>query len=185
MSYSFPILNQSVVPCKVLSVASWLTFRFLRRWLRWSGIPISLRIFQFVVLHTVKGFSIVNEAEVDVFLEFPCFLYDPTIDQLWSIFGNLISGVSAFSKPSLHIWKFFVHKLLKPSLKGFEHTLASMWSEQLYIWTFEHSLVVWTFYGLVLLYNWNENGPFPVLWHCCFSPVWWHTECRAFNSIIF
>ena len=84
----FPILNQSVVPCKVLSVASWPTYRFLRRWLRWSGILISLRIFQFVVIHTVKGFSIVNEA-VDVFLEFPCFMIQQliTYDQLLAIWS--------------------------------------------------------------------------------------------------
>ena len=63
---------------------------------------------QFVVNHTVKGFSIVNEAELDVFLEFSCFFYDPTD------VGNLISGSSAFSKSSLNIWKFLVHVLLKP-----------------------------------------------------------------------
>ena len=74
---------------------------------------------QFVVVHTVKGFSAVNEAEVDVFLEFSCFFYDP-IDV-----GNLISGSSAFSKSSLYIWKFSVHVLLKPSLKDFEHYFAS------------------------------------------------------------
>ena len=75
---------------------------------------------QVVLIHTVKGFSIVNEAEVDVFLEFPCFLYDP-IDV-----GNLISGSSAFSKSSFYIWKFSVHILLKPSLEDFEHYLASL-----------------------------------------------------------
>ena len=76
---------------------------------------------QFVVIHTVKGFSVVNEAEVDVFLEFPCFLYDPTD------VGNLISGSSAFSKSSLNIWKFLVHVLWKPSLENFEHYFASMY----------------------------------------------------------
>ena len=75
---------------------------------------------EFVVIHTVKGFSIVNEAEVDVFLEFSCFFYDPTD------VGNLISGSSAFSKSSLNIWKFLVHILLKPGLKNFEHSFASM-----------------------------------------------------------
>ena len=64
----------------------------------WSDIPISLRIFQFVVIHTVKGFNIVNETEIDVFLEFSCFFYDPTD------VGNLISGSTAFSKSSLNIW---------------------------------------------------------------------------------
>ena len=67
---------------------------------------------QFAVIHTVKGFSIVSEA--DVFLEFSCFLYDPTD------VGNLISGSSAFSKSTLYIWKISVHVLLKPSLKDFE-----------------------------------------------------------------
>ena len=66
-----------IVPCSILNVASRTAYRFLRRQVKWSGIPISLRIFQFVVIHAVKGFSIVNEAEVGVFLEFPCFFYDP------------------------------------------------------------------------------------------------------------
>ena len=75
---------------------------------------------QFVVIHTVKDFSIVNEAEVDVFLEFSCFLYDP-VDV-----GNLISGSSAFYETSLNIRKFTVHILLKPGLENFEHYFASM-----------------------------------------------------------
>ena len=74
---------------------------------------------QFVVIYTVKGVSRVNEAEVDGFLEFPCFFYEP-MDV-----GNLISGSSAFSKSSLYIWKFSVHVLLMPSLNEFEHYLAS------------------------------------------------------------
>ena len=68
----FPIWIHSVVPCLVLSAASWPEYRFVRKW---SGIPMSLRIFQFVVIHTVKGFSVVHEAELDVFLEFSCFFY--------------------------------------------------------------------------------------------------------------
>ena len=75
---------------------------------------------QFVVIHKVKGFSIVNEAEVDVCLKLPCFLSDPMN------VGNLISGSSAFSKSILYTWKFSVHILLKPSLKDFENYLASM-----------------------------------------------------------
>ena len=75
---------------------------------------------QFVVIHTVKGFGIVNKAKVDVFLEFPCFFDDPTD------VGNLISGSSAFSKSSLSIWKFMVHILLKPGLEKFKHYFASM-----------------------------------------------------------
>ena len=75
---------------------------------------------QFVVIHTVKGFSLVNEAEVDVFFEFLCFFYDP-IDV-----GNLTSGSPALSKSSLYIWKLSVRVLLKPSLKGFKYTIASI-----------------------------------------------------------
>ena len=75
---------------------------------------------QFVVIHTAKGFNVVNEAEVEVFLEFSFFFYDP-MDV-----GNLISGSSAFSKSSLNICKFLVHILLKPSLENFEHYFASM-----------------------------------------------------------
>ena len=72
------------------------------------------------MIHIVKGFSLVVEAEVDVFLEFPCFFYDPTD------VGNLISGSSAFSKSSLNTWKFLVHVLLKPGLENFEHYFAGM-----------------------------------------------------------
>ena len=73
---------------------------------------------QFPVMHTVKGFGVLNEAEVDVFLEFSCFIYDP-VDV-----GNLISGSSAFSKTSLNMWKFSVPVLSKPSLENFEHSFA-------------------------------------------------------------
>ena len=75
------------------------------------------------MIHTVKGFGVVNKAEVDVFLELSCFFDDPTdVD-------NLISCSSAFSKSSLNIWKFSVHKLLEPSLENFEHYFASVWDE--------------------------------------------------------
>ena len=74
---------------------------------------------QFVVIHTIKGFGIVNKAEIDVFLELSCFFDDPTD------VGNLISGSSALSKSSLNIWKFTVHILLKPGLENFEHYFAS------------------------------------------------------------
>ena len=93
----FSIWNQSVVPYKVLTVASWPAYRFLRSQVRWSGTPISKNFPQFVVIHTVKGFSIVNEIEVDFFFKFPCFLHDPVI------ICNLISCSSAFSKPSLEL----------------------------------------------------------------------------------
>ena len=93
---------------------------FLKRQVRWSGIPISFRIFQFIVMNTVKGFGVVNKAEIDVFLELSCFFNDQ------SDIGNLISGSSAFSKTSLNIWKFMVPVLLKPGLENFEHYFTSV-----------------------------------------------------------
>ena len=84
------------------------------------SIPISSRIFQFVVIHTVKGFVIVNKTEMDVFLELSCF-FDHPVDV-----GNLISGSFAFSKTSLNIWKFTVRVLLKPGLENFKHYFTSV-----------------------------------------------------------
>ena len=147
----FPIWNQSVAPCPVLTVASWPAYTFLRRQVRWSGIPISWRIFQFVEIHTGKGFGIVSSAEVGVFLELSHFFNDPTD------VGNLISGSSAFSESGLNIWKFTVHKLLKPGLENFEHYFTSVWDEC-------NCAVVLAFFGIAFLWDWNENWPFPVLW---------------------
>src|SRR5574339_654148 len=79
---------------------------------------------QFIVIHTVKGFGIVNKAEIDVFLELSCFFHDP------ADVGNLISSSSAFSKTSLNIRKFTVHILLKPGLENFEHYFTSVRSEE-------------------------------------------------------
>ena len=106
---------------------------------------------QFVVIHTVKGFGIVNKTEVHVFLELSCF-FDDLIDV-----GNLISGSSAFSKSSLNISKFSVHVLLKPHLENFAHYFTSVWDECNYT-------VVWGFFCIAFLWDWNENWPFPVLW---------------------
>ena len=75
------------------------------------------------MIHTVKGFGIVNKVEVVVFLELSCFFDDP------ANVGNLVSGSSALSKSSLNIWKFTVHLLLKPGLENFEHYFASTWDE--------------------------------------------------------
>ena len=161
-----PIWNQSVVPCMVLTVASWPTYKFIRRQVRWSGIPISKNFPQFVMIHAVKRFSVVNEAEVDVFLEFTYFLHDPVN------VGKLISGSSAFSKPSLYIWKFSLQVLLKPCLKDFEHNLASMWNE--------HNC---TFFGTALLWDWNENWTFPVLWPLLSFPNLLTYGGQHFNNI--
>ena len=106
---------------------------------------------QFLVIHTVKGFGIVNKAEIDVFLELSCFFDDP------AEVGNLISGSSAFSNTSLNIRKFTVHILLKPCLENFEHYFTSMWDEC-------NCVVVWAFFGIAFLWDWSENWPSPVLW---------------------
>ena len=133
------------VPCPVLTVAPWPAYRFLRRQVRWSGISISLKNFPVCRDHTVKGFTVVNEAEVNVFLEFSCFFYD-SMDV-----SNLSSGSSAFSKSSLYIWKFLVHVLLKTILKDFEYYLPSVWNDS-------NCMEVWPFLGITwLLWVWNEN----------------------------
>ena len=106
---------------------------------------------QFAMIHTVKCIRVVNEAEVVVFLELSCVFYDP-MDVC-----NLISGSSAFSKSRWNICKFSVHVLLKPSLEDFEHYLASLWNEC-------NCAVVWAFFGIAFLWDWNDNWPFPVLW---------------------
>ena len=126
---------------------------------------------QFVEIHTVKGFSIVNEAEIVVFLELSCFFYDPT-DVV-----NLTSGSSAFSKSSLNIWNFSVHVGLKPSLENFEHFFAHVWNEC-------NCVVVWTFLGTALPWDWNENWPFPVLWPLLSFPNLLAYWVQPFNSII-
>ena len=105
----------------------------------------------------VRGLSIVSEA--DVFLGFSCFFNDPTG------VGNLISGSSAFSKSSLNIWTFSVHVLLKPSLKDFEYYLASMWNES-------NCMVLWAFFGIAFLWDWNENWSFQAPWPLLSFPNW-------------
>ena len=103
-----------------------------------------------MVIHIVKGFGVVNKAEIDVFLELSCFFHDSTD------VGNLIPGSSAFSKSSLNIWNVMVHILLKPGLHNFEHYFASVWEEY-------NCVVVWTFFSIAFLWDWNENWPFPIL----------------------
>ena len=96
------------------------------------------------MIHTVKGFIIVSEAEVDVFVKIPCFLHDPVNA------GNLISGSFAFSKSSSNTWMFLVHVMLKPSLKDFKHNLTIIGEEC-------NSPVVGTFFSTALLGNWDKD----------------------------
>ena len=125
---------------------------------------------QFVVIRTVKGFGVVNE--IYVFLEFSCFFSDPTD------VGTLISGSSAFSKSNLKIWKFLVYELLKPRSENFEHYFVSMWNKC-------NCVVVWTFFGITFLWDWNENWLLPVLWPLLSFPNLLAYLVRHFNNIVF
>ena len=153
----------------VLIVASWPAYRFLKRQDRWSGMPISFRIFQFIMIHTVKSFGIVNKAEIDVFLELSCFFHDP------ADVGNLISGSSAFSKTSLNIREFTVHVLLKPGLENFEHYFTSMWDEC-------NCAVVLAlpFFGIGM-----KTDLFQSCGHCWVFHICWHIECSTFTASSF
>ena len=121
---------------------------------------------QFVLIHSVKDFSIVNEAEVDVFLEFSCFFYD------WTDVGSLIS---AFSKSSLYICKFSVHVLLKPSLENFGHYFASIWDECNW-WQFEYFLA-FLISGIEM-----KTDLFQSCGHCWVFQISWHIKCSIFTS---
>ena len=116
----FPIWKQSVVLCPVLTCF----LNYIQISQEAGQVVWYYHLFQnfpqFIVIHTVKSFGIVNKAEIDVFLELSCFFDDP------GNVGNLISGFSAFSKTSLNIWKFSVHVLLKSSLENFNHYFASV-----------------------------------------------------------
>ena len=134
---------------------------------------ISLRILHsWLWSITFKGFGMVNKAWVYVFLKLSCFFYDPT-DVV-----NVISGSSTFSESSLNIWNFSGHILLKFSVENFEHYFASMWDEC-------SCAVVWTFFGITLLWDWNKNWPFPVLWPLLSFPNLLTYWVQHFHNIIF
>ena len=141
-----PSSRSSLVPLLFLP----LEWYHLHIW----GVDISLS-------NLDSSFSIVSEAEVVVFLKFSCFFYAP-VDA-----DNFISGSSAFSKYNLYTWKLLLHVLLKPFLKDFEHYLTSMWNEC-------NCMVVWPFFDIALLRDWNENWP-----------LHWFFWVQHFNSIIF
>ena len=129
---------------------------------------------QFIVIHPVKAFGIVNQTEIDVFLELSFFFHDP------ADVGNLISGSSAFSKTSLNIRKFTALVLLKPGLENFKDYFTSIWDEC-------NCATVWAFFGIAFLWDWNENWPFPVLWpgNCLVFQICWHIECNTFTASSF
>ena len=157
MTYSFPNLESLH-----FSMSSSNCCFLMRIHVSQEAGKLFFRIFQFVLIHTVKGFSAVNKAEVDVFLEFPCVFYDATD------IGNLISGPSAFSKSSWNIWKFLVHVLLKLSLVPSKHycilcifSLTTLNTS--YRWNYAIFLL-WTFHFSLC----------PQVYPCCHK--WWYSR---------
>ena len=126
---------------------------------------------QFIVIHTVKGFGVVNKAEIDVFLELSCFFHDPADVGNWSLVPL------PFLKPA---WTSEVHSshIVEAWLGEFNHYFASMWDEC-------NCAVVWTLLGIAFLRDWNENWPFPVLWPLLSFPNLLAYWVQHFHSIIF
>ena len=169
LTYSFPDLEP--VHCSMSSSnCCFLTcIQIFQEALRWSGIPISWRIF-----HSCDPDSqsfCIDKAEVDVFLELSHVFDDPTD-------GNLISGSSAFSKSSLNIWKCTIHVMLKPGLEHFEHYFASVWDEH-NCGVFEHSLA-FPFFGIGM-----KTDVFQSCGHCRIFQIGWHVECSTFIASSF
>ena len=165
--YSFPDLEPVCYSMSILTVACWPAYRFLRRQVRWSGIPISFRIF-----HSLLWFMQSKALEQkDVFLKLFLFWWS---SGCW----QLISGSSAFSKSSLNICTFTVHILLKPGLDNVEHYFVSVWEEC-------NCAVVWAFFRIAFLWDWNENWPFPILWPLLSFPNLLAYWVQHFHSIIF
>ena len=127
---------------------------------------------QFLVIHTVKGFGIINKAEIDVFLELSCFFDDP-VDV-----GNLLSGSFAVSKSNLKILKFMLHILLKPGLENFEHYFTSVWDD----W---NCAVVWAFLALLFFGIGMKTDLFQSCGHCWVFQICWHIEWSTFTASSF
>ena len=154
VQWKWKLLNLKPVHCSclILAVASWSTEKFLRRQARWSGIPhLFKNVPQFVVIHTVKGFGIVNKAEVIVFWDSLAFSMIRQMLAIWSLV------LLPFLNPAWTSESSQFHVLLKPGLENFEHYFARVWDEC-------NCAVVWAFFGITFLWDWNENWPFPVLW---------------------
>ena len=146
----FPIWNHSVVPCPVWTVVSWPAYRFLRRQVRWSGIPISWRIFHGLLWSTQSKALACSIRQV-FFWNSLAFSVIQCMLEIWPLVPL------PFPNPALNIWTFTVHIVLKPGLENFEHYFASVCDEC-------NCAAVWTFFGIAFLWDWNENWPFLVLW---------------------
>ena len=151
------------------SVASWPAYWFLKRQVRWSGIPISWRIFQFIVIHTVKGFGIVNKAEIDVFLELSAFLIIQWMLATWSLVPLPFLNPAWTSEIS---WLTYCWSL---AWRILHITLLAC----------EMSAVVWGFFGIAFFWDWNADWPFPVLWPLLSFPNLLAYRVQHFHRIIF
>ena len=130
---------------------------------------------QFIVMHTVKGFGIVNNAEIDVFWDSLAFSMIQQMLAIWSL------APLPFLKPSgtiVNIRKFTAHVLLKPGLENFEHYFTSVWDEC-------NCEVVWALFGIAFLWDWNENWLFQSCGHCWVFQICWHIECSTFTASSF
>ena len=173
--YSLDVLLSwfGTVCCSMCSsVAFWPAYRFLRRQVRWSNIPISWRIFQFVVINTVKGFGVVNEAEVDAFVELSCF----------SVIQQMLAICSLVPLPFLNpawtsgcFWLTYCWNLAWRILSNYFASVSGECS----------CAVVWAFFGIAFPWDWNKNWPFPVLWPLLSFPNLLACWVQHFNSIIF
>ena len=210
--------NGCVVPCPILTIASWPAYRFLRSQVRWSGLLISLRIFQFVVIHTVKGFGIVNKAEVGVFswdslalsmiqrmlaiwsLVYLCFLNPAWISgssrftYFWSLAWRILSitllvcaVLSHFSHVRLFVtlWTIACQAFLSMGFSRQEYWSGFPFPSPASVWDECNCVVVWAFFGIAFLWDWNENWPFPVLWPLLSFPNLLAYWVQHFHSIIF
>ena len=155
----------------VLTVASWPAYRFLRRQIGWSGIPISFRIFYSLLWSTQLKVWVQSTKQM-FFSGTLAFSMIQRMLAIWSLVPLPLS------KSSLNIWKFVVHVLLNPGLENFEHYFTSVWDEC-------NCAVVWAFFGIAFLWDWNENCPFPVLWPLLSFPNLLTYWVQHFHSIIF
>ena len=161
----FPIWNLSLVPYPVLTIASWPAYRFLRRQVRWSVIPISFRIFQSLLLSTQT--KVLAQSIKQKMFFWNSWLFNDPIDV-----DNWIPGSFAFSKSNLNIWTFSVLILLKPGLENFDCYSATMWDEC-------NFAVVWTFFGIAFLWDWNCS----VVTIEKRSPEWWWLKDKEGKSL--
>ena len=168
----FPIWNQSVVPYPVLTVASWPAYRFLKSR---SGGLVFPSLSEFSTVYCDPHSQRLRHSQSSRSRCFSGILlfFDHSVEV-----GNLISASSAFSKTSLNKWKFMIHILLKPGLETFEHYFASMQDEC-------NCVVVWAFFGIAFLWDWNEDWSFPVLWLLLRFPDLLAYRVQHFHSIVF